>query len=333
MVRVDAPASIPYLPRMPDVPEMARDAVREAVVHGALFLPRTRRRSLDRWLRGREEQRKLRAADYVLMSWAKSGRTWLRLMLSRFYQVRYGLPEKSFLEFDNLKRLHPEIPSVTFTHGNYLRDYTGDWETKRPFYDKRILFLARDPRDVAVSQYFQWRYRMRPWKKFINDYPPHGEELSVYDFVMHSDAGLTRIIEFLNLWAREMPRCRAVHRVRYEDLRARPEALMAEITAFLGTPGKPDEIEEAVRFAAVDNMRKIEQERTFWRSGRRLVAGDKSNPDSFKVRRAKVGGWRDYFSDEEAAAIDALVNRSLSPLYGYTAPEARPFRSAGPSGI
>ena len=69
--------------------------------------------------------------DHVLMSWGKSGRTWLRLMLSRFYQLAYGIPEGRMLEFDNLHRLDPAIPRLFFTHGNYLRDYTGNWKTKQ----------------------------------------------------------------------------------------------------------------------------------------------------------------------------------------------------------
>jgi hypothetical protein len=306
-----------------DLRDTLRDAAREALVHGAFFLPAARRKAIDRWLRGREEHRKLQQADVVFMSWAKSGRTWLRLMLSRFYQLRFGLPETAFLEFDNLKRRVPEIPSVFYTHGNYLRDYTGDWQTKRHFYDKRILFMARDPRDVAVSQYFQWRYRMRPWKKLLNDYPPHGEDVSIYDFVMHAEAGLEQILEFYDVWAREMPKVRDVHIVRYEDLRARTEQVLGEVLAFLGTPARPEELADAVRYARLENMRQIERSGTFWRSGRRLVAGDKGNPDSFKVRRAKVGGWRDYFDDAQVAAIDARVSESLSPIYGYDAHTAK----------
>lgn len=302
---------------MSDLRDPLRDALREALVHGAVFLPRARKRALDRWLRGREEARKLRGADAVLLSWAKSGRTWLRLMLSRFYQVRHGLPPTAFLEYDNLKRRVPGIPSVFFTHGNYLRDYTGDWTAKRAFYDKRIVFLVRDPRDVAVSQYFQWRHRMRPWKKFLNDYPPHGAELSLYDFVMHEEAGLRHILEFFRIWARELPRVRAAHLVRYEELRADPAAQLEGVLEFLGTPGKPEEIAEAVRFAAFDNMKRIEQSRTFWRSGRRLVAGRSDDPDSFKVRRAVVGGWRDYFDEAQCRAIDARVARELPAFYGY----------------
>ncbi len=150
-------------------------------------LPARRRKAVGRWVRGREEARKLARTDHVLMSWGKSGRTWLRVMLSRFYQVAYGTPEGLMLEFDNLHRIDPRIPALFFTHSNYLRDYTGNWTTKAEFYDKQVLMLVRDPRDVAVSQYYQWKYRMRPVKKLLNDYPPHGAEVSLFDFVM--DAG------------------------------------------------------------------------------------------------------------------------------------------------
>jgi len=296
-----------------------RDAAREFLVRAPVFVPAGRRRALDRWLRGREELRKLRAADVVFVSWAKSGRTWVRLMLSRFYQVHRGLPESSFLEFDNLKRRDAAIPSVFFTHGNYLRDYTGDFATKRPFYDARVLLLARDPRDVAVSQFFQWKHRMRDWKRALNDYPAAADELSLYEFVMEREAGLPRVVEFLNGWARELPKLRAVHVARYEDLRRDAAAGLAAMLTFLGTPGSDAEIEEAVRYAAFDNMRQLEDRQAFRGQGRRLVAGERGNPDSYKVRRAKVGGWRDYFDDEQCRAIDAYVREHLDPVYGYVA--------------
>ena len=53
-----------------------------------------------------------------------------------------------------------------------------------------------------------------------------------------------------------------------------------------------------------------------------MTPRDSANPDSYKVRRAKVGGYRDYFDDEQVARIDELVRSKLSPLYGY-AGEAR----------
>ncbi len=292
-------------------------AARHALVGAAFFLPAERRRSLERWLRGRDEHRRLRQADVVLMSYGKSGRTWFRVMLSRFYQTAYGIPAGRMLEFDNFKGINPAIPSLFFTHGNYLRNYTGDWTTKADFYDKRILMLVRDPRDIAVSQYFQWKFRMHPRKKFLNAYPPHGAEVSVFEFIMDEQAGLPAVLDFMEIWQRELPRVRDSLVLRYEDMRANPHEALRQALAFLGTPGTDEQIRDAVAFASLDNMRRLEQTRLFRLSGQRLVPGDRANPDSYKVRRAKVGGYRDYFDDDQLAAVDALVQARPGPLFGY----------------
>jgi hypothetical protein len=238
-------------------------------------------------------------------------------MLSRYYQIRYGLSEKHFLEFDNLNAENPSIPRILFTHGNYVRDYTNNWDSKKDFYDKKVILLVRDPRDVAVSQYFQWKFRMRTAKKFLNDYPAHGEDVSVSEFVMNRDAGLRRIVDFLNGWAREIPRIRDILVIRYEDMRTDPEGVLKKAVDFLGTPGSEAQVKEAVAFAAYENMKKLEEKEAFASSGRRLVPGDRKNPDSFKVRRAKVGGYRDYFDDDQITEIDRFVRESLSPIYRY----------------
>ena len=55
------------------------------VILGLCFwMPRERKIRLERWLRGKEEFRKLEVADCVIVSFGKSGRTWLRVLLSRF---------------------------------------------------------------------------------------------------------------------------------------------------------------------------------------------------------------------------------------------------------
>ena len=70
----------------------------------AFFLSADRRRQLERWLRGHKEYRRLQEADIVVVSYPKSGRTWLRVMLSRYFQLRYGIPDRFVLGFDNFHR-------------------------------------------------------------------------------------------------------------------------------------------------------------------------------------------------------------------------------------
>ncbi|HFD80655.1 MAG TPA: sulfotransferase [Gammaproteobacteria bacterium] len=299
-------------------------ASRYLVLWTLFFLPRARRIALERRIRGKEEYRKLGKADWVLMSWGKSGRTWFRVMLSHFYHVKYGLPKHHLLEFDNLHRKNPAIPRVLFSHNNYVRDYLRDWTTLAHFRGKKVVLLVRDPRDVAVSQFFQWKYRMRPHKKLLNEYPPHGADISIFDFVMDKKAGVPRIVEFFNGWARSMPNLDDLLVIRYEDMRRDPHATMKKVLEFVGTPGTDDEIRQAVDFAAYDNMKKMEEKKFFRLSGARVKAGDQKNPDSFKVRRGKVGGYRDYFDDQQLAVIDGYVREHLDPVFGYGEAEAEP---------
>ena len=292
--------------------------VRELALLLLFFLPEARKIKIERWLRGREELRKLKAADCVIVSYGKSGRTWLRVMVSRIYQLKYGLAEGSLITFDNLHRKNRAIPKVFFSHDNYITDYTGNVGSKQDYYGKKVILLARDPADVAVSQFFQWKFRMRRRKKALNRYPEHGRDISVYDFVVRPDSGLPKVIEFLNLWAEEAVNFEDFLVVRYEDLRSDTQGVLARVMDFIGTPASAEELSGAVDFASIENMKKMEQGKVFWQAGSRMKPGDKNNPQSFKVRRAKVGGYRDYFEDAEIETLDALVRDRLSPYYGYS---------------
>ncbi len=291
---------------------------RQTILYALFFLPRKRRIAIERYLRGKEEYRRLQKSDWVLVSWGKSGRTWFRVMLSRFYQIKHGLPEHSLLEFDNLHNKDSAIPRVLFSHNNYLRDYLKNRETLDYFNGKKIVLMVRDPRDVAVSQFFQWKYRMRPHKKRLNKYPQHGADISTYDFVMNETSGAPRIAKFLNLWAKEKSAHGDVLIVRYEDMRKNPQDTLKNVLDFVGTPGSDQQISEAVEFSSMENMKKMEEKRTFWRSGSRIRPGDKQNPNSYKVRRGKVGGFRDYFDDDQVNEINKVIT-SLDPVYGYRA--------------
>jgi hypothetical protein len=289
----------------------------------SLVLSEERAHDLERWRRGKEDYWKYKRCDYVFASYGKSGRTWVRVMISRYFQgAHQGIPEGIIMGFDNFHKLNPAVPKIFFTHDNYLRRYTGNEDSHKDFYDLKTVLLVRKPQDVAVSQFFQWKHRMKPYKKALNNYPAHDADISIYDFVMHEGQGLPRIVNVQNQWAHELDRFRSLHVVRYEDLRARPEEELARLMAYLGEDVNPDIVRETVEFASVENLRKMESENYFWRSGSRVKAPDTSNPDSYKVRKAKVGGYRDYFDDEQLAAIDAYVDAHLLPAFGYTSAES-----------
>ena len=67
---------------------------------------------------------------------------------------------------------------------------------------------------------------------------------------------------------------------------------------------------------------KLETSGTFSQGGMKLVnAGD---PSTYKVRRGKVGGYREDFDADQVAELEALVRDNILPELGYCqeSPEA-----------
>jgi sulfotransferase family protein len=284
------------------------------------LLPRTKRYPTERWIRGWLESKRLAFADFVIVSFGKSGRTWLRVLISRLYQQQYGLPEGSLIEFGNFHRAHDAIPRILFTHDNYLRDYTGDGGSKVAYAGKRVVLLVRHPADITVSQYFQWKHRMREHKIALNDYPSRASDPTLFQFTTGS-SGLPKVNDWLNEWAAALDRIPHHLIVSYEELRRDTLGTFAKVAEFLGAHATPEQLADAVEWAKFENMKQRETESAS-ESGR-LKAGDVDNPDSFKTRRAKAGGYRDDFAEAELATIEHAIETSLDPRFGYSAQTRR----------
>ncbi len=109
--------------------------------------------------------------------------------------------------------------------------------------------------------------------------------------------------------------------VTYEELAATPVETLARTIAFLGWPEKPPGlIEQVVAYGSFENMRKMEEGNVF--DSFRLAPPKNGDPNAFKVRRGKVGGYRDYLSAEDIAYLDNYIAQHLDPIYPYQAEQA-----------
>ena len=294
-----------------------RKKKRERIVSLLFFLPLRKQAAVDHWLRGRKQFREIKKADFVIISPPKCGRTWLRTMLSGFLQTRYGIPRGELLGYDNFHRLNPEVPRIRFTDDRYVSDYTRHRDTKCDYYDRRVILLIRDPRDVAVSNYFQWKNTVNPYKIKFHKLPHEPDKISVFDYAMNEDYGVPRTVRFLNAWEPELAKTRKHLLIRYEEMRADPGEVLKRIAEFMKISASEEQIAHAVDYASFENMRKIEKSNDPVTGSRRLMPKNLDNPESFKVRRGKVGGYRDYFSDQELAEINDYIASNLAPSYGY----------------
>ncbi|MCB1002796.1 MAG: sulfotransferase domain-containing protein [Acidimicrobiales bacterium] len=244
-----------------------------------------------------------------VVSFPKSGRTWLRMMLGRVLVARFDLGDVTTLNLGELAAHDRSIPWIRFTHDDNPQDKrVVEIETdKSAFRHVPTVLLVRDPRDVVVSNFFQVHRRERG---------ADGREATpdeVGAFMRGEVGGLASIVAHQNVWARQ----RAVLGdglvvVRYEDLHADARGCLQRIAALAGLGRLTDgELDAAIDGASFGAMRDLERSGAIEHA--MLRPGDAADPESFKVRRGKVGGFVDYLDADDCDFMDAYIEATLLP--------------------
>jgi hypothetical protein len=145
--------------------------------------------------------------------------------------------------------------------------------------------------------------------------PIDPETISRWEFITHPEIGLPAIIDYYNYWQQNVERLPNALVVRYEDLRGDTAGELARIGEFLGGGFQRPQIDEAVDFASFDKLR--EKERSGYFDNRSLTLRNAGDPETLKVRRGKVGGYRDDLTPEQSAQLDRMVEARLAATYGY----------------
>lgn len=244
------------------------------------------------------------ARDGYVLSYPKCGRTWFRTMFGSTACAQFGLEVDNPMELQHFWKLSTDIPNIGFTHDDYPNLKFGhEVETDKERYRrKKVLLLTRDPRDVLVSYYFDAKNRMKVIDCDISTY-------------LHQEKGsIDAIVAFYNAWAQARSVPSDFLWITYEDMHRDPARILKDAVAFFGLPD-PDEdlVRNVVEKASFRNMRKAELQDSFHHE--RLRPADPNNPESFKVRRGKVGGYVDYLSDEDIAYVDDYIDRNLDPYF------------------
>ncbi|HSG89339.1 MAG TPA: sulfotransferase domain-containing protein [Pseudomonadales bacterium] len=283
------------------------------------FLSEDRRRHNEHLVRGAFERRDLRRADSVLISFPKAGRTWLRVMLTHAMQRHLGLPSDELLVFDNFKRIDARVPSVLFTHLFYsTTSDAGRQATIELLRERATLLLVRQPIDVSVSWYHQWKHREKDAKNWLHGYPPSSADVDIDSWITHPSWGLDRVIDYYNRMGELVAEVPGSMTVRYETLRAEPVAGLAAILRHIGLEIPDEVIEAAVEHSRFERMQQRERDGDLpSKGGSRLAAGDPDNADSFKARRGKVGGYRDELTPATVAWAEARVTERMHARFAY----------------
>jgi hypothetical protein len=226
--------------------------------------------------------------DTFIVSYPKSGNTWTRFLVASLIHHQEPM---TFLKADKV------IPSIDTQSRRYFKSLPRPRVIKSHFpFDptyKRVIYIVRDPKDVAVSQY---HYQIK--RKVLQDGHPIDEWIGRY--VAGETCPYGSWGENVGSWLAARQHDPGLLWLRYEDMIRQTDAELIKIARFLGIDPAPERIQWAVGQSTADRMRKLEQkEAGQWESTK------DTRKDKFFVRSAKAGEGKATLSPAAIAQIES----------------------------
>lgn len=239
--------------------------------------------------------------DVYLVSYPKSGNTWLRFLIANLLAEN---PKK--VSLSGLEKIVPDIyrntneelsmisrPRILKSHESFVPNY------------KKVIYIVRDPRDVAVSYY----HHLIKTRKIKEGYPMKDWIEEFVRGCYTPEFGTWK--ENVGSWVGARKRDQNFLLVSYEQLLENSLDSLKEISSFLNLNVPVGRIKEAILLSSAERMRKIEKQENWQPS-----AGDMRSDKRF-VRSAKSGGWKKELLPEHADFI--LQNwEALMQELGYS---------------
>jgi alcohol sulfotransferase len=170
--------------------------------------------------------------------------------------------------------------------------------------------MVRDPRDLIVSLHFQLKKRSFEFSGTLSE------------LLTHEIFGVEKVVETMNFLYREWQGQDNFMMVRYEDARADDIIVFRKILNFLDIPIDESVFQESRSYSMFENMKKIEKKGSI---DEKLLSdidrddlspGNADDPDSFKVRKGKVGGYKEYFTEADLLVAEKAMQK-LNKVFGY----------------
>ena len=238
--------------------------------------------------------------DVFLTSYPRSGNTWTRFLVGNLVHTEESVT------FLNVERLVPDM----YKHSDrYMRNLPRprilkSHEVFDPRY-RRVIYIVRDPRDVAVSQY-HWEMKQ---KSVQDEYP-------IEQFVPRWIEGiywdrLANWGDHVTSWLSTRQGRDSFVILRYEDLLANAQAELVKVARLLGIEPAPERLARAVDLSSADRMKKLESTQ-----GDKWVQTRYTRQDKAFVRKAASGDWRSVLSSQSVKEIETAWGAIMTRL-GY----------------
>jgi len=247
-----------------------------------------------------------------IVSYPKSGRTWLRVLLSRYKQRLLDIND-FHLKLHSLYSTSPYLtPQYIFYHagsGNAHKSYKKRiknlFKRKKGLFslsiceNSKLIILIRDLRDTIVSAYHQDTKRANIFTGTISDY------------IRNDQLGMTRLIKFYEFLGNEKDKFDHII-VSYEDMHHNIHEQMKQILNFSGVDIHKEFINDSITFAQFSNMRSLEKSNSF---GEKLSPKNKKDVNSYKVRKGKIGSYKKELNHDDVIYINERISTELHSCF------------------
>lgn len=184
--------------------------------------------------------------DIFLVSFPKSGNTWVRFLVANAIKVKYQLDREV-----NFFSIHDIIPDAEISRNILAQGPFGRRDLPRivkshtgfnPHYH-RVMLILRQPEDVMLSYYY-----------FLKNYKNIPHTWSLSDFIRNPKTGITAWVRHTDSWLQpqEIGQCLKVF--TYEDLKQDTAGQLGNMMSLLGLPLSADELKQAVALSSKDAM-------------------------------------------------------------------------------
>lgn len=244
---------------------------------------------------GRELQ--VRESDVFVVSYPRSGNTWLRFLIGNLVDTGHQL---SYAELEDV------VPDIYLVSELFLRKMPSprilkSHESFDPRY-KKIIYVARNPLDVAISQFNTLR-KLR--SEFDVDFSEFVDRHLAGEF----DSWFGSWDQHVNSWLWHQQSERLLF-VKYEELQIDPVKVLGRISKFLGRDTK-----EQLLISIVNNSNKDSMEKSFGQSSESL--GKQIGGQNAVFLVPNRGAGRDSYPTEQLSRLYERYRPTMEKL-GYT---------------